>query len=153
MTGAWRHGLGCLPPTFDPRDQDYHLSTLALPPVKAVQLPVAAPLPPWHPLDQNGYGTCTAEATLLALVVAWHKKTGIWLYANATEAQHAAQALYVEATGDHTLRRGAELRTLMKAAQKTGIVTPDGSRVKAASYHRSSTSQCRRGSRPTPSPR
>ncbi len=133
--GIAAHGLGCLPPTFDPRDQDYHLSTLALPPVKAVQLPVQAPLPPWHPLDQNGYGTCTAEATLLALVVAWHKKTGVWLYTNAAEAQHAAHTLYVEATGDHTLQRGAELRTLMKAAQKTGIVLRDGSRVKAASYH------------------
>ncbi len=73
-----------------------------------------APPPPWHPLDQNGHGTCTAEAAPFALVVAWHKKTGIWLYANATQAQHAAQALYVEATGDQTLQRGAELRTLMK---------------------------------------
>ena len=128
-------GLGCLPPTFDPQDQDYHLATLALPPVKAVQLPVQAPLPPWHPLDQNGYGTCTAESTLLALVVAWHKKTGVWLYANAVEAQHAAQTLYVQATGDHTMQQGAELRTLMKAAQKVGILLPDGTRVKAASYH------------------
>lgn len=128
-------GLGCIPSALDVRDQGYHAATLKLPRVKAVQLPVQTPLPPWHPLDQDGLGTCTGEATLLALVVAYHKKTGKWLYADWGQAQTAAERLYVEATGDHTKERGAELRTLMRAAQKTGIWLSDGTRVKAASYH------------------
>ena len=129
------YGLGCLPPTLDIRDQEFHFSTLAVPPVKAVALPVQVPMPPWHPLDQNGHGTCTAEATLLALVVAYHKKHGVWLYRNAGEAQAAAELLYVEATGDRTKLRGAELRTLMACVKNVGIRLPDGTRVKAASYH------------------
>lgn len=128
-------GLGCLPPTLDVRDQAYHFATLGLPPVTATKLPVQTAMPPWKPLDQNGHGTCTAEATLLALVIAHHKATGRWLYRTAAEAQRSAVTLYLEATGDTTLARGAELRTLMKAAAKRGILLPDGSRVKAASYH------------------
>lgn len=129
------HGLGCLPPTIDEQDQEFHLATLRLPTVPKTELPVQTKMPPWKPLDQNGLGTCTAESTLLALVVAYHKKTGKWLYKTAREAQAAAETLYVEATGDATKRRGAELRPLMKHATKVGIRLPDGSRVKATSYH------------------
>jgi hypothetical protein len=128
-------GLGCLPPTLDVRDQAFHFATLALPTVKPTALPVQTALPPWKPLDQNGYGTCTAEATLLALVIAYHKKYGRWLYKNSTEAQRAAETLYVEATGDRTKQVGAELRPLMAHAKNVGILLPDGRRVKAASYH------------------
>lgn len=128
-------GLGALPPTLDIRDQQYHLATLGLPPVTATALPVQTAMPPWKPLDQNGWGTCTAESTLLSLVVAYHKATGKWLYANAKEAQHAAEVLYVEATGDTTKSRGAELRPLLKHANKVGILLPNGTRVRSTSYH------------------
>ena len=133
MTDDLLHGLGCVPSPFDPKDQQYHFATLGV--EVAPTLPVQTLLPPWHPLNQNGHGTCTGESVLLATVVAYHKKTGVWLYANEAEAQSAAETLYVEATGDHTMLRGSDLRTILKWAQATGIRLPNGSRVKIASYH------------------
>ena len=125
--------LGCLPPTFDPGDADYHFAKIAQA-LPAPVLPVKAPLPPGYPWDQGNEGTCVGHGIGLAVVVAIHRKTGKWIVDDAKSGHALARDLYWQGTHDPTYQRGAQLRDVARAARNVGALGKDGTRHRIATY-------------------
>ena len=109
-----------------------HLASAAPLPV----LPVTVPLPPGHPWNQDGLGTCIGNGCGLACVVAIHRATGRWIVESAQAGEALAHDLYHGANpGDSGYKQGARLIDALRFAQSTGVIGQDGKRYKIKTFH------------------